>query len=302
MLARILRIALLWELAWAAGIAITLHQAADLPWGWAFLAGSVAPFGVHAAIVAVGFAGALRHAGGGAADIRLGAWGAMNAIALEFVASVRAFQFAMPLTPRRALPGEDLANSAPVPVLLVHGYLCNRQVWGPMARFLAARGHAIGAVDLEPVFGSIDDYAARVRDGIARLQARTGAPRVALVCHSMGGLAARACLRDFGAKDVERVVTIGSPHCGTRNAHRGIGRNAAQMRPGSEWLARLAATEDPALRKRFTVILSRHDNVVVPQAIQTLPGARTLAFAGIGHVRLLSDPRVQAAVASALAG
>lgn len=301
MLARILRVALLWELAWAVGVAFTLRQAAELPWGWSLLAGAATPFAVHAAIVAVGFGRALRYANGAAADGRLGAWGAARAIALEFATSVRAFQFEMPLTPRRALPGEDLATSAPVPVLLVHGYLCNRQVWRPMASFLAARGHAIEAVDLEPVFGSIDDYGGAVRDGIARLRARTGARRVALVCHSMGGLAARAFIRDSGIEDVEHVVTIGSPHRGTRNACRGIGRNAAQMRPDSDWLARLAATETPALLERFTVILSRHDNVVVPQAVQTLPGARTVVFAGIGHVRLLSDAGVQAAVASALA-
>ena len=302
MLARILRIALLWELAWVAGVAVGLHVAADLDWGWSLLAGAATPFAVHAAIVALGFAGALRHARAGPHGGRLGASGAARAIALEFLASARAFQFEMPLTPRRVLPGENLATSDPVPVLLVHGYLCNRQVWRPLARFLAARGHAIGAVDLEPVFGSIDDYGRIVREGIDRLRARTGAPRVALVCHSMGGLATRACVRDFGMEGVERVVTIGSPHQGTLNAHRGLGRNAAQMRPGSDWLAALEASEGAGLRERLTVILSRHDNVVVPQALQTLPGARTIVFDGIGHVRLLSDPRVQSAVARALAG
>lgn len=300
MLARILRAVLAWELLWAVGIAFTLHEAARWSWTASAVAGLLSPLAVHAVIVTGGILGGLRPGAGAPAPPRLSAMGFARAVALEFTASVRAFQMEMPLTPRRPLAGPDIASPSPLPVLLVHGYLCNRQVWRPMARFLAARGHAIEAVDLEPVFGSIDDYAAILDAGIARLRARTGASKVALLCHSMGGLAARAHLRAFGGDAVDRVITIGSPHRGTRNASRGLGENAAQMRPGSSWLRALEAGEDPAIRGLFTVILSRHDNVVVPQATQTLEGARTIVFDGIGHVRLLSDPAVCAAVADAL--
>lgn len=322
MLANLLRIAVLWELLWAGGIALWLHESAGWPWGGAILAGLSTPLAVHAAIVAAGFAGALRH--GGPAVPRLGGLALGRMFVLEFLASARAFQCEMPWTARRALPGATGPVDPALPVLLIHGYLCNRQVWRPMARFLAGRGHPIEAVDLEPVFGSIDAYASVVREGVDRLRSRTGASKVALVCHSMGGLAARAYLRSFGDAAVECVVTIGSPHRGTRNACRGPGRNAEQMRPDSEWLRELAASERgssddspgeavfrdrgdlptrparPWRDVRLTVILSRHDNVVVPQTPQTLDGARTIPFGGIGHVRLVSDPAVMTAVGEAL--
>jgi len=37
---------------------------------------------------------------------------------------------------------------------------------------------------------------------------------------------------------------------------------------------------------------SHHDNIVAPQTSAHLPGARNLAFGGIGHVALASDARI----------
>jgi pimeloyl-ACP methyl ester carboxylesterase len=290
----------LWELLWAIGITLGVREWLAWPWGAAILAGALSPLGVHAAILALGFARALSPGLDGKRPPKLGAARLGRMFALEFVASVRAFQIEMPWTARRPLASAREAANAGIPVLLIHGYLCNRQVWRPMAAFLARRGHPIEAVDLEPVFTSIDDYANVVRDGVERLRSRTGTERIALVCHSMGGLAARVYLRRFGDDAIERVVTIGSPHQGTRNADRGHGLNAAQMRPDSDWLRALAASESARRTSRFTVILSRHDNVVMPQSIQTLAGARTIGFDGIGHVRLVSDASVMATVADVL--
>ena len=103
MLANLLRIAVLWELLWASGIALWLHDSARWPWGGAILAGLSTPLAVHGVIVAVGFAAALRHGGASVQHLSLLALGRM--FALEFLASVRAFQCEMPWTARRALPG-----------------------------------------------------------------------------------------------------------------------------------------------------------------------------------------------------
>jgi len=204
------------------------------------------------------------------------------------------------------LGSEPLASaSAPgreglMPVLFVHGYFCNRAVWRPMARFLAQRGHVTGSVNLEPTFGSIDGYANLIEQGITELCQRTGHDQVALVCHSMGGLAARAYLRVHGDLAVSRVITLGTPHRGTRMAHLGFGENTRQMRFDSDWLADLAASESAWRRKLFTVILSHHDNIVVPQAIQVLPDAEIVEEVGIGHVSLVLDPAVHRLVAERL--
>ena len=319
MIGRLLRIVIVWELLWAFGIALALHAFADWPWGTASAAGAGTPLGVHACLVALGFARGWSSGSPTPDRHRLGILGAARLYLGELTSSLVAFQVRMPWMETRPLPGVAAfepcadhvhsglhagapagARPAAVPVLLIHGYLCNRQIWRPMAVFLAARGHPIDAMDLEPPFGSIDAYAPSIAAAIDRLRERTGAARVALVCHSMGGLAARAYLRSFGDDAIAHVVTLGTPHRGTVAARSGIGINAAQMRIGSDWLDALASAETEATGALFTVVLSHHDNVVMPQAGQTLHGARTVEVGGIGHVRLSDEPRVLQAVAAAL--
>jgi triacylglycerol esterase/lipase EstA (alpha/beta hydrolase family) len=117
----------------------------------------------------------------------------------------------------------------------------------------------------------------------------------------MGGLAIRAYLRAQGDAGVAAVVTLGTPHRGTFHARFGQGPNARQMRIDSAWLRTLASGETAGRRARFTVVFSHHDNIVAPQAGQTLPDARVVAFSGIGHLSLAYHPAVHGVVEDALA-
>ena len=303
MLARILRAIFALEVLAAALVAGWLATARDWPLAGAIAAGIAAPLLAHAAIVALNFV--LAAIAGGATPPRLaiGPTAVLRVYLRELLDSIAVFQWRMPWLAGRALAGEGAAPGdarSRIPVVLVHGYVCNRQLWRPFAAWLAARGHAIEAVDLEPVFGSIDDYAPLIARAASRLRERTGARRIGFVCHSMGGLAARAYLRASGDANVGCVVTLGTPHRGTVHARFGHGANARQMRRDSEWLRALASGESPAQLRKFTVVLTHHDNVVVPRAIQTLPGARTVELAGVGHLTLAFEREAWEAAAAAL--
>lgn len=187
-----------------------------------------------------------------------------------------------------------------LPVLLVHGYVCNRGAWWWFSRALAARGETVWAVTLEPVYASIDVLAGLLATRIDQLRAATGAPQVALLAHSMGGLAARAYLRDHGTAKVARLVTLGAPHHGSVHAYLGAGANARGMEPGSPWLEALARTEARGFPMPFTSIFSVHDNFVVPQASSVHPAARNIPLAGIGHVSLGFSREVLEIVAAEL--
>jgi len=50
---------------------------------------------------------------------------------------------------------------------------------------------------------------------IDAIKSATGADKVILVGHSMGGLAAREYIRSYGGSDVAKLVTIGTPHLGS---------------------------------------------------------------------------------------
>jgi predicted alpha/beta hydrolase family esterase len=197
----------------------------------------------------------------------------------------------------RPLPGLATERT-PRGVVLVHGYCCNRGLWNPWLEQMRARAVPAAAVDLEPVFGSIDDYAPIVEAAVRAMERSTGRPPV-LVGHSMGGLAIRAWLRKAGPGAVDRVhhvVTIGSPHHGTWLGRAGHTTNARQMRLHSPWLQALAAAEPPGLWQHFTCFWSHCDNIVFPASSATLPGADNRHLEAVAHVELVNRREVLAEV------
>jgi triacylglycerol lipase len=195
----------------------------------------------------------------------------------------------------RELPDqlESAGRPARRGVVLIHGFVCNRGFWTPWLKQLRSRGHAFVAVNLEPVFGSIDEYVPLVDEAVKRVTQATGLAPV-LVCHSMGGLAARAWLRAKSADTrVHHVITIGSPHHGTWLARFSQVKNGRQMRLQSDWLRRL---EQGAAQYhcRFTCWYSNCDNIAFPASTATLAGADNRLVRGAAHVDLGFHPEVMA--------
>jgi len=116
----------------------------------------------------------------------------------EFQAALTVFMVRQPWAngnPGVQMPLRDTAqvvHGKPVPVLLVHGYVCNHRVWDTVALALRQAGHPVLAIDLEPLFTSIDDYAAPIDNAVEELLEKSGGTQLALIGHSMGGLAIRA--------------------------------------------------------------------------------------------------------------
>lgn len=173
-------------------------------------------------------------------------------------------------------------------VLLVHGYACNRGLWWWLRRRLRARGFAVATINLEPPFAGIDYFADQLHARIEALLAETGIDRVTVVAHSMGGLAARAYLRRHGCARLTKLITLASPHHGTRIACLGPGDNARQMRPGNDWIRQLGEQESFAVP--VLTIWGGIDEIVVPQDSSRLAGARDIAFATLGHLSMLFSP------------
>ena len=89
---------------------------------------------------------------------------------------------------------DDLRPTGRRGIVLVHGYCCNRAFWHPWRQPLRDAGVPHVSVNLTPIFAPIDSYAAQLDDAVQRLHTATGLAPV-LVCHSMGGLVARAWWR-----------------------------------------------------------------------------------------------------------
>ncbi|NQW93252.1 MAG: alpha/beta fold hydrolase [Polaromonas sp.] len=177
-------------------------------------------------------------------------------------------------------------------VVFIHGLFCNRGLWTPWLTRLQNSDHAFIAVSLEPLFGSIDDYAPQIDEAVLRITAATGLAPL-LVCHSMGGLAARAWLKLQKAEArVHHVVTIGSPHRGTWLARFGHGLNCQQMRLLSSWHAALDHEMPEDRHALFTCWYSNCDNIVFPASNATLPGACNRLVRGAAHVHMAFLPEI----------
>ena len=175
-------------------------------------------------------------------------------------------------------------------VLLVHGFVCNRGLWNSWLRRLHARNIPCLAVNLEPVFGSIDEYVGIIDAAVERLHGATGlAPLV--LAHSMGGLAVRRWwVESDNEGRVHRLITIATPHHGTWLARFALTQNGRQMRRDSAWLGALAARE-PAMRSaRVTCFYGHCDNIVIPPSTATLVGADNRHLPGVAHVHMASRP------------
>jgi triacylglycerol lipase len=223
----------------------------------------------------------------------LGAWWQEVKVAPQVFAWRQPFRW-------RRMPDTLMAQPASVPaVVLVHGFFCNRGFWLPWMERLHAQGIPYVSVNLEPIFGSIDDYIPIVDEAVARAKALTGqVPTV--ICHSMGGLATRAWMAATpgAASRVQRIITIGTPHRGTWLARFSHLANGRQMRHDCDWQQSLMARElqlhPQRNAERFVCWYSNTDNIVFPASTATLPGADNRLVTGAAHVALAFHPRVMA--------
>jgi hypothetical protein len=293
MLARALRVAQLTELAACLAAGAWLHARH----GWSGLAVAlvIAAWlgGSRLGVVALTSCLGWIHRSPREPGERVGIGGGLRLVAGEWRALLAANLVHLPWEALVLRRDSRPAPTPRVPVILLHGYLGNRGYLRPLVRALEARG--IGPVFVptaSAVLDPIEDYALELHDHVERIVEGTGQPRVVLVGHSMGGLAARTYVAKHGASRVARIVTLGTPHHGSRLAWLGWGANAREMRPGSAFLAGLERSEGEARSPVAASIYSPHDNMVMPQASSRLEGARNIAIPGVGHIAMLRSPRL----------
>ena len=222
------------------------------------------------------------------------------ACARLFLGEVGAVALSWPLlVAHRLLIADPVAAPGRRPLLLVHGVGVNDGVWFALRRKLSRLGLGpVYTINYGPPLAGIEHFAGQLAARIEAICAVTGAERVALIAHSMGGLVARAYLRRFGTARVEQLITIGTPHHGSMLAYTFPGCCLAQMHPGNPWLVELNREESGRAPVPITSIWSRHDSMVAPQGSSVLRNAENIALVGIAHNALLGEKAVVELVAT----
>ena len=183
-------------------------------------------------------------------------------------------------------------EAAATPIILLHGYFHNRSGFLLMRRALRRHGFRyVDTMNYNVIGHTVEELAGQLAAHVESVLNRTGATRVHLIGHSLGGLVARTYVQEHGGEGrVHTCITLGTPHGGTYAAWIGRGRAAKQLRPRSELLDRL----DRSARKtsvRYLSYYSNLDSLVIPASSAKLThpelGATNVLVKDLGHMSLL---------------
>ena len=204
---------------------------------------------------------------------------------------------------RGTLPLAQAQSAPPArPVLLVHGFCGTKSSWSVVARTLSARGLTVGAITYAPFGTSVEQLADQLVAEVDGILSQTGAGKVHLVGHSLGGIVIAQAIAD-GRLDglVDTVITLGSPFGGSPWANLlPFGEIARAMREDSPLLRRLASTPSPVGVRwlAFTAAL----DMIVP-GLRSVPAnakVETIRVGGVGHLGMLLSRHVVELIVDAL--
>lgn len=206
---------------------------------------------------------------------------------------------------RRGLLIGDV-EAAGTPILLVHGLVDNRSIFTLLRRHLRRRGFGrVWTMNYRIWTTDLRDAARQLAASVDAICEQTGYERIHVIGHSMGGLVARYYVQRLGGDArVHTLVTLGTPHHGTRTARmfpRGV---CQQLAPGSEVVTELA---EPATgcQTRFVSFWSDIDALISPKQAAILDhpdlAARNILVQGVGHMSLPIDRRIVREITATLA-
>jgi len=228
--------------------------------------------------------------------------GSLNPLVMPaaFVLEAASFAFLVITYPLRLL--HDVVpfragEKGETPIILVHGWGANSACFLVLQVWLKLQGHKnVYAVSCTPPVIRAEKLSKQLAVHIDKALAATDTRKVHIIAHSMGGLLTRYAIKNLGMDTkIDKVITLGSPHMGSKLA--GIvpgGGNTPQMRYQSEFTRELAEGGlTPGKDVHYYSIYSEFDNFVLPNHSSVLDGnAQNIHVAHHGHCALLYSPVV----------
>ena len=195
----------------------------------------------------------------------------------------------------QAAPTGSTAQAVPAkePVILVHGWTGRGADLVLMRDAFVAAGHQAYWIQLPGQNNVTNGHA--IAELVSTVRAQTGAPKVSLVGHSMGGLSARYYVKRLGGTaTVRSYVSMGTSQYGYLPACLLGEEDGGQMCPSSEFLRDLNAGDDTPGTVSYTTIRSSKD---APNITRLDGGACFHEIPGVPHAEeYKSPPFIQAAI------
>ncbi|HEY8490833.1 MAG TPA: triacylglycerol lipase [Dehalococcoidia bacterium] len=181
------------------------------------------------------------------------------------------------------------------PILFVHGFSGSASNWDTMISRFRSDGwesDRLFAITYDSSRSNAE-IAQTVKNAVDQIRAQTGAAKVDIITHSMGGLSSRYYLKFLGGQDVvDEWVSLGGPNHGTTSAYFCSTISCVEMRPGSSFLTNLNAGDETPGAVRYGTWWSPCDTVINPDDSVILSGATNTRTGCIGHISLLTDAAV----------
>jgi triacylglycerol lipase len=193
--------------------------------------------------------------------------------------------------------GGSTFGSTSNPILFMHGYNGDAANWNTMADRFSADGWPASHLDRWSYDSrqSNATTAQQLSAEVDRLLAATGATKVDIVSHSMGGLSSRYYLKNLGGTaKVDAWVSLGGPNHGTDSANSCFDTSCTEMRIGSGFLTDLNSGDESPGSPRYATWWSPCDTVINPDSSVSVSGATNTRTACLSHMGLLSDATVYA--------
>ncbi|MGW2680854.1 esterase/lipase family protein [Streptomyces sp. NPDC001436] len=200
----------------------------------------------------------------------------------------------LPLATATPAPAAQAA-APPDPVVFVHGWNSDGRTWNTMAGRFRADGWPADRLYQWSYPGKQSNAttASRLAEEIDRVLAATGASKVDLVTHSMGGLSSRYYLKNLaGGAKVDAWVSLAGPNHGTDAAYLCGGPACAEMRPGSKFLNDLNAGDETPGISRYATWRSPCDSIVKPEDTVVLAGAVNNRASCLQHTAFPTDAAI----------
>jgi triacylglycerol lipase len=196
------------------------------------------------------------------------------------------------------------ANAATsTPVIFVHGFIGSGSNWSTALSVFRAGGfNRLYTYDYNWA-GSNEVSAAGLRTLVNNVRAQTGAPKVAIVNHSMGGLVTRWYIEELGgAQYVSHVASLAGANHGTTYAGAClINLSCIEMYPGSLFLLDLADGDETPTGIRYRTWYSACDGIIIPYTSTRMDGATNTNSGCVTHLGVLTNTSVLSQVRSHIA-
>jgi len=181
------------------------------------------------------------------------------------------------------------------PILFVHGWAESGTVWNTMIRNFETEGwrreelHNFSYRTSQSNVTTARDIESRVAD----IRRRTGAARIDIITHSMGGLSSRYYIKTLRHEaDIDEWVSLGGPNHGTTTANFCFETSCVEMRPRSAFLTALNEGDETPGAVNYGTWWSSCDEIINPDESVILAGARNTEAGCVGHIALTSDANV----------